>query len=73
MVALCAIAAGEMDGFFEVDLKPWDYAAGQILVEEAGGRGSRFDGAELFLFDGQKGVLITNGLIHEQTLGLIRK
>src|ERR687898_2258007 len=34
---LCYVAAGRMDGFWEQDLKPWDIAAGTIIVEEAGG------------------------------------
>ena len=42
---LAYVAAGRLDGFWEQGLKPWDVAAGQLLVEEAGGVVTRFDGA----------------------------
>ena len=41
---LAYVAAGRLDGFWERGLKPWDVAAGVLLVEEAGGIVSRFDG-----------------------------
>lgn len=44
---LAYVAAGRFDGFFEFGLKPWDIAAGALLVEEAGGRVARIDGASL--------------------------
>lgn len=71
VVSLCSIAAGEMDAFLHVSLNPWDYAAGRLFVEEAGGKSSRLDGSPLGLFDGGRGVLITNGLIHEEILALL--
>jgi myo-inositol-1(or 4)-monophosphatase len=43
---LAYVAAGRFDGFFEFGLKPWDIAAGALLIEEAGGRIARIDGAE---------------------------
>ena len=42
---LAYVAAGRFDGFFEFGLKPWDTAAGMLLVQEAGGRACRIDGA----------------------------
>jgi len=42
---LAYVAAGRLDGFWEIGLKPWDVAAGVLLVEEAGGRVSRCDGS----------------------------
>ncbi|MFT4157919.1 MAG: inositol monophosphatase family protein [Microbacterium sp.] len=42
---LAYVAAGRLDGFFERGLKPWDFAAGALLVTEAGGRVSRFEEA----------------------------
>ncbi|MCU0699866.1 MAG: inositol monophosphatase [Myxococcaceae bacterium] len=42
---LAYVAAGRFDGFFEFGLKPWDIAAGALLIEEAGGRIARIDGA----------------------------
>ncbi|MHB8877753.1 MAG: inositol monophosphatase family protein [Myxococcaceae bacterium] len=50
---LAYVAAGRFDGFFEVGLKPWDIAAGALLVEEAGGVVTRFDGAKLELERGE--------------------
>ena len=40
-------AAGRLDGYWEMKLKPWDVAAGQLIVTEAGGRVSDFDGKAL--------------------------
>src|SRR5439155_10023191 len=44
-IDLCYIGAGRMDGFWERDLKPWDVAAGALIVAEAGGRVTQMDGA----------------------------
>jgi len=50
---LAYLAAGRLDGFWEVGLKAWDVAAGQVLVEEAGGRVTRFDGSAFSLSGGE--------------------
>jgi len=71
VVALCSVAAGEMEAFLHVSLNPWDFAAGQIIVEEAGGRASRLDGSPLMLFDNRHGVLISNGRVHDELASLI--
>jgi myo-inositol-1(or 4)-monophosphatase len=60
---LCYVAAGRMDGFWERDLKPWDIAAGALLVTEAGGCVSAIDGHP-FTSRGRS-VLAGNHLIHE--------
>jgi myo-inositol-1(or 4)-monophosphatase len=65
---LASVAAGRFDGFWEFGLKPWDTAAGVLLVEEAGGRVSDFAGAPYAL--GGPVVLATNGLIHEEMRGI---
>lgn len=44
---LCYVAAGRVDGFFEFNLKPWDYAAGSLIVEEAGGQVTDWNGQEV--------------------------
>jgi myo-inositol-1(or 4)-monophosphatase len=67
---LCYVAAGRMDGFWEQDLKPWDIAAGTIIVEEAGGRVTDFAGEAHSSRRSQ--LLATNGIIHEQMLDLTR-
>jgi myo-inositol-1(or 4)-monophosphatase len=70
-IDLCYVAAGRMDGFWERDLKPWDVAAGALIVAEAGGRVTQMDGA---VFD-PRGVqvLASNGRIHDQMLGVIQR
>jgi myo-inositol-1(or 4)-monophosphatase len=65
---LAWVAAGRMEGFWEFNLHPWDTAAGILLVEEAGGRTSTFSGA-LYRLDCREN-LATNGLIHDELLGL---
>jgi len=52
-IDLAWVAAGRLDGFWEMGLRPWDVAAGQLLVEEAGGRVTRFDGSSHQLAGGE--------------------
>ena len=66
---LCWVARGVYDGFWEEYLKPWDTAAGIILVEEAGGRVTDFSGRPGPLF--KKQILATNGLLHQELLDLL--
>ena len=63
---LCNIACGRFDGFWEFNLNPWDTAAGVLIVEEAGGKASRFDGSP-FEIDSRE-TLASNGLVHEALL-----
>jgi len=60
---LCNVACGRFDGFWEFNLNPWDTAAGALLVEEAGGKVSRFDGSS-FELDSRE-TLASNGLVHD--------
>jgi len=60
---LCYVACGRFDGFWEMKLKPWDIAAGWLMVQEAGGRVTGFDGTESTPF--RHDILASNGLIHE--------
>lgn len=55
---LAYVAAGRLDGFWEQSLKPWDIAAGLLLVEEAGGRVSDFSGKKIEL---QRGEIVASG------------
>ncbi len=71
VASICQVAMGEAEGYLHMSLCPWDYAASQLIVEEAGGMASRLDGSPLRLFDNRSGVLITNGAIHREMLGLI--
>lgn len=75
-IDLALVAAGRLDGFWELHLEPWDVAAGILLVEEAGGRVSDFRGGtdpERLLHG--RNLVATNGRIHERlrsTLGPLR-
>ena len=60
---LCNVACGRFDGFWEFNLNPWDTAAGALIVEEAGGKVSRFDGSPFEL--NSRETLASNGLMHE--------
>jgi myo-inositol-1(or 4)-monophosphatase len=60
---LCNVASGRFDSFWEFNLNPWDTAAGVLIVEEAGGKVSRFDGSA-FAIDSQE-TLASNGLVHD--------
>ncbi|MCD6163706.1 MAG: inositol monophosphatase [candidate division Zixibacteria bacterium] len=61
---LAYVACGRFDGFWEFKLHAWDIAAGILLVEEAGGRVTDFEGGDIDLFKGE--VLASNGAIHSQ-------
>lgn len=66
---LAYLAAGRLDGFWEVKLKPWDVAAGTLLVQEAGGRVSAFDGSPYEVTNHR--ILASNGLIHDEMISLL--
>jgi myo-inositol-1(or 4)-monophosphatase len=63
---LANVASGRYDGYWEFNLNPWDTAAGVLLVQEAGGTVTRFDGTP-FRLDSRE-VLASNGLIHEELI-----
>jgi myo-inositol-1(or 4)-monophosphatase len=66
---LAWVACGRADAFWEFGLKPWDIAAGALMVEEAGGQVGNIDGAALDLTGGQ--ILATNGRLHQAMLETI--
>ncbi|MEO6924993.1 MAG: inositol monophosphatase family protein, partial [Bryocella sp.] len=61
---LAYVACGRLEGFWELNLNPWDTSAGALLVEEAGGKMTKFDGSKFELNSVE--VLATNGLVHEE-------
>jgi myo-inositol-1(or 4)-monophosphatase len=67
---LCYVAAGRFDGFWEMKLGPWDFAAGSLMVREAGGEITDFLGKRLDL-DGQH-VLASNGKIHREMIKVLK-
>jgi len=66
---LCWVAAGRFDGFYEHKLEAWDSAAGYLIVEEAGGKVSDFNGNKFSPY--QPHILATNGKIHDEMLAII--
>ncbi len=66
---LAYVACGRFDGFWEEGLKPWDVAAGSLLIQEAGGRVSKYDGAPLNIYTPP--VLASNALLHEQMMRVL--
>ena len=67
---LCWVAAGRVDGYWEWRLKPWDVAAGSLIVEEAGGRVSDFSGKRFSIYGEQ--TLATNAKVHRAMLQVMR-
>ncbi len=68
---LCWVACGRLDAYVELSLQPWDYAAGMLIVAEAGGRVTAPDGSPLSLCQGGP-LLASNGRLHS-TLQTILK
>ncbi len=68
---LCSVAAGRLDGYWELKLQPWDVAAGSIIVREAGGVLSDFSGTRFSIRDRE--IVASNGLLHGQMLDLLRR
>jgi len=66
---LAWVACGRVDAFWEFGLKPWDVAAGALLVEEAGGHVSNMDGSTLDLNAAQ--IIASNGRLHQQMIETI--
>ncbi len=67
---LCDLAAGRFDGFWELKLKPWDVAAGSLMIEEAGGRITDFHGHRLDIYGGS--FLASNGYLHAAMIKVLK-
>jgi myo-inositol-1(or 4)-monophosphatase len=68
---LCYVAAGRFEGFWEGVIRPWDMAAGVLLVMEAGGKWTDFRGFPSTVY--KEDILATNGLVHEQMVAVLKK
>lgn len=68
---LAYVAAGRFEAFFEFGLNPWDVAAGALLVQEAGGQVSDFNGEDNYLYGTQ--IIVSNGNIHQDLIQEIQK
>ncbi len=66
---LAYVAAGRFDGFWEINLHPWDVAAGVLLIQEAGGRISKYSGLPYSLSD--ESIVASNGIIHPQLINVL--
>lgn len=66
---LAYIACGRFDGLWEEGLHPWDVAAGVLMIEEAGGHVSDYDGSPFSIYSAP--VLASNGLIHEAMMWVL--
>ncbi|MEK6408025.1 MAG: inositol monophosphatase family protein [Acidobacteriota bacterium] len=66
---LCYVACGRFDGFWELNLSPWDTAAGTLIVTEAGGRITNFSGGPFSNYKPE--VVASNGLIHDRMIEVL--
>jgi myo-inositol-1(or 4)-monophosphatase len=70
-LAMCYLAAGALEGYWEWGLYPWDIAAGVVIAREAGCRISSIDGGPFELSSGA--ILTTNGYVHEEMIRYLRE
>jgi myo-inositol-1(or 4)-monophosphatase len=68
---LACVAAGRFDGYWEMKLKPWDVAAGLLLVTEAGGAVTDFDGSRVDIYGPR--ILASNGRVHGEMIALLQQ
>lgn len=67
---MCYVACGRFDGFWEMKLKPWDTAAAMLIIREAGGMVTDFNGGPFSMYSGE--TLASNGLIHNEMLNVLQ-
>ena len=68
---LAYVGTGSFGAFFEYELAPWDFAAGRLIVEEAGGKVTTCHGDPLPL--AKSSVLATNGLVHDEMVAIMNQ
>ncbi len=68
---LCYVASGRAAGFWEFELSPWDFAAGKLLVEEAGGKVTGRSGEPIDIFK-KSYIVASNSRIHDRMLEILR-
>ena len=69
---LCWVACGRLDGYVELSLQPWDYAAGMRIAAEAGGKVTTPDGSPLSLREGGP-LLASNGRLHSALQAILKE
>ncbi len=67
---LCYVACGRLDGFYEENLKPWDTAAGLVIVTEAGGKITTFGGGDYDIYAAD--IVASNGGLHDKIIDIIK-
>jgi myo-inositol-1(or 4)-monophosphatase len=70
-ISLAWLAAGRLDGFYERELAPWDFAGGTAIVREAGGRVTDFDGHPITVGTERSRLVASNGRIHDEMLAVL--
>ena len=68
-IDMAYVACGRFDGFWEEGLNPWDVAAGVLLIEEAGGQVSYYNGSKFSIYTPP--IAASNGLIHDKMLKIL--
>jgi len=68
---LCYTASGRFDGYWEMKLRPWDVAAGALIVSEAGGKLTDFKGGPFSIYGRE--CLASNGHVHDQMVRILTK
>lgn len=72
-IELCYVACGRLDGYLEHGLRPWDFAAGKLILQEAGGKLTDYRGAEPFLSRDRSDIMASNGQIHDALQSLLER
>ena len=72
VLALCSVASGDHDAYVHLNLNSWDFAAGALIAQEAGGTCTHLDGTPLDPYRTPQSLLVTNGLLHDQLLEMIQ-
>lgn len=70
-IDLCWVAAGRFDGYYEYSLQPWDSAAGALIVQEAGGVVTNFNGSDYNIYE--DGLISSNGFIHQGLMNVVNE
>ena len=63
---ICYVACGRYDGYYECDLKEWDYKAAKLILEEAGGKITNWNGDNVL--KGVNNILASNGKLHDKIM-----
>lgn len=70
-IELCYVACGRLDAYLEHGLRPWDFAAGKLILKEAGGKITDYQGCVPFLYGERSDIMASNGRIHDALRALL--